>query len=176
MAQNSKPYRKRLRLDTWDYSDPGAYFLTVCTDRRQALINKADIRMMIAFWWKRIGQRFENTEIDEFIVMPDHLHGIIMILDDVSGPTHEPVPTHEDVDSTGVGAHPRVRPDVVEMMCWFKTMTTNEYIRGVREKGWDGFSGKLWQRGYYDRIIRDEEELSRIRSYIRDNPERLAGS
>jgi len=53
---------------------------------------------------------------------------------------------------------------------WFKTMTTNEYIRGVKQNGWQPFPGKLWQRNYWERIIRDENELNRIRQYIINNP------
>ena len=55
-------------------------------------------------------------------------------------------------------------------MQWFKTMTTNEYIRGVKQRGWPRFDGKLWQRNYYEHIVRNENELNRIRQYILDNP------
>jgi len=55
---------------------------------------------------------------------------------------------------------------------WFKTMTTNEYIRGVKQYGWKRFDGKLWQRNYYEHIIRSEEEYERIADYIVDNPEK----
>ena len=58
-------------------------------------------------------------------------------------------------------------PEVVQ---WFKTMTTNECIRGVRDRGWTPFAGKLWQRSYYERVIRNEDELNRARQYILDNP------
>jgi len=53
---------------------------------------------------------------------------------------------------------------------WFKTMTTNKYIRGVKQSGWTPFPGKLWQRNYYEHIVRNENELIRIREYIRNNP------
>ena len=53
---------------------------------------------------------------------------------------------------------------------WVKTMTTNDYIRGINERGWERFNGKLWQRNYYEHIIRDEKELTRIREYIIHNP------
>ena len=53
---------------------------------------------------------------------------------------------------------------------WFKTMTTNEYIRGVKQYGWVPFPGRLWQRNYYEHIVRNENEMSRIREYIRNNP------
>ena len=55
---------------------------------------------------------------------------------------------------------------------WFKTMTTNEYMRGVKQYGWKRFDGKLWQRNYYEHIIRSEEEYERIAGYIIDNPEK----
>ncbi|MBI4317141.1 MAG: hypothetical protein HY675_01515 [Chloroflexi bacterium] len=53
---------------------------------------------------------------------------------------------------------------------WFKTMTTNAYIRGVKQDGWTPFSGRLWQRNYYERVIRNEDELNHIREYIAYNP------
>ena len=56
------------------------------------------------------------------------------------------------------------------MIQWFKTMTTNEYIRGVKQKGWKSFDGKFWQRNYYEHVIRNESELERIREYITLNP------
>jgi REP element-mobilizing transposase RayT len=165
-----------LRLDTWNYSNPGAYFLTICAHQRKRLFDAGDVKRMIEFWWRRIGECFENTGIDEFIIMPDHLHGIILILDDEGGPARRPAPTRDQADSVGVGAHPRVRPHIVEMIQWFKTMSTNAYIHGVYERGWPEFEGHLWQRGYYDRIIRNEKELAAIREYIQSNPERLPGN
>lgn len=55
------------------------------------------------------------------------------------------------------------------MVQWFKTMTTNEYIRGINEHEWEPFNGKLWQRNYYEHVIRDDWELKSIREYIRYN-------
>ncbi len=60
------------------------------------------------------------------------------------------------------------------MIQWFKTMTTNEYIRGVKQLGWKPFNGKLWQRDFYERILRNETELERITRYIESNPARWA--
>jgi REP element-mobilizing transposase RayT len=59
-------------------------------------------------------------------------------------------------------------------MDWFKTMTTNAYIRGVRQSNWPPYPGRLWQRIYYERIIRNEDELTAIREYIRQNPMKWA--
>lgn len=61
-----------------------------------------------------------------------------------------------------------------QMIQWYKTMTTNEYIRGVKQLGWKPFNGKLWQRNYYEHIIRNETELDRITHYIESNPARWA--
>ena len=63
-------------------------------------------------------------------------------------------------------------PDLSQVMQWFKTMTTNAYIRGVKNDGWRPFPGKLWQRSFHDRIVRDRDELDRIRRYIVNNPAR----
>ena len=71
-----------------------------------------------------------------------------------------------------VRADLRVRPGVSlpTVKQWFKTMTTNEYIRGVKQYGWRPFRGKLWQRNYYEHIIRDQIDLNRVRQYIIRNP------
>jgi hypothetical protein len=69
---------------------------------------------------------------------------------------------------TGVGAH--MGAPLHRIIQWVKTMTTNSYIHGVKYQGWQPFSKRLWQRNYYERIIRDEEELNRIRKYITTNP------
>ncbi len=66
------------------------------------------------------------------------------------------------------GAH--VGAPLHGVLQWFKTMSTNEYIRGVKQRGWMPFPGKLWQRNYYEHIVRNESELNRIRQYIIDNP------
>jgi putative transposase len=82
-------------------------------------------------------------------------------------------PPLQNVDGDVVAnPSPPTRPTLGHMMQWFKTMTTNAYIGGVRNLEWKPFPGKLWQRDYYEHIVRDEESLNRIREYIRDNPAR----
>jgi hypothetical protein len=61
-------------------------------------------------------------------------------------------------------------PPLSRIVQWFKTMTTNEYIRGVKSLGWKRFDGKLWQRNYYEHIIRDEKSYHAITNYIKNNP------
>jgi len=104
---------------------------------------------MIDEFWNAIPEEFPGISLDVFIVMPNHLHGIVFI---------EP---HTD-DSPGV-----VLGDVMK---WFKGITGHHYGRGVRERGWPPYAGEFWHRGYYDHIVRDERDLDRIRAYIVNNP------
>ncbi|MBC2744848.1 MAG: transposase [Desulfosarcina sp.] len=95
---------------------------------------------MIKKWWGGLNRKFPTVETDGYIVMPNHFHGIIAIV------------------------------NVPEIVQWFKTMTTNEYIRGVKTGLLTPFAGRLWQRNYYEHIIRDDKSLHRIREYIASNP------
>jgi REP element-mobilizing transposase RayT len=107
--------------------------------------------------------------LDEFIVMPNHIHGIIWIGDrepSVGAPLAGARHMVESVQRTGT----RPAPTLSDIVRVFKSITTLEYIHGVRENGWISFQGKLWQRNYYERVIRDEEELFEIRKYIQENP------
>jgi hypothetical protein len=75
---------------------------------------------------------------------------------------------HIGSPETGKGEH--IGSPLRNIVAWFKTMTTNEYIRGVKQHGWPSFPGKLWHRNYYEHIVRNDADLARIRAYIRDNP------
>lgn len=98
--------------------------------------------------------------------MPNHIHGIAVIRDR----TRQDAGVQPRVPPAG-GADLRVRPtSLPQIVQWFKTMTTNAYIRGVGDRGWTPFAGRLWQRNYYEHIVRSEEELARIRDYIENNP------
>ncbi|MFZ6015523.1 MAG: transposase [Patescibacteria group bacterium] len=109
--------------------------------------------------------------------MPDHFHGIVSLV----GATQCGRPSH----STQCGTYGRphmdarghastrdghVGPSLQGIIGWFKTMTTNEYIRNVKTNNWPYFDGKLWQRSYYETIIRNNDHLKRITEYIQNNP------
>lgn len=110
--------------------------------------------------------KFGNIELDEFIIMPNHIHGIIFIV----GATLCGRPDLINQQPPEEGQPRRVAPTLGDIMDWFKTMTTNDYIACVKQYGWPRFNGKLWQRNYYERIIRNEPELNKIREYIINNP------
>jgi REP element-mobilizing transposase RayT len=83
-------------------------------------------------------------------------------------PRQKIIPEKRMVDKHATSEH--TGSPLQRVIQWFKTMTTNEYIRGVKQNGWLPFLGKLWQRNYYEHIIRNENEMARIREYILNNP------
>ena len=161
-------HRRSIRLKNYDYSQAGAYFVTVCAQSRECLFGEIadgvmvmnDAGEMIEQWWMKLPDNFSTVENDAYVVMPNHFHGIIVLAG--AGPRACP-------DS---GRTHGCAPTLGDVMIWFKTMTTNQYIRGVKESHWPLFPGKLWQRNYYEHIIRNEEELNKIREYIINNPVR----
>jgi REP element-mobilizing transposase RayT len=155
-------HRKSIRLKKYDYSEGGCYFVTIdIQDKLQLFWDKNEINeigKMIDYWWNEIPNHFKNIEIDEYIIMSDHFHGIIVI--------NFPVGADRCVRPMDINNYPKFG-DIVQ---WFKTMTTNEYIKNVKNNSWPSFHKRLWQRDYYERIIRNKEELNRIRKYIIENP------
>jgi REP element-mobilizing transposase RayT len=173
------------RLKGYDYSQEGAYFVTVCVkdhaclfgDVEQGEMNLNNAGNMVKTWWLSIPDKYKHVELDEYMVMPNHFHGIIKIVgadrcvcpDPYVCPNvclyHNPyVPEHSnEIRKNGKhknkGEH--IGSPLPKIIQWFKTMTTNAYIKKVHEKLWPSFNGKLWQRNYYEHIIRDEKELLR---------------
>lgn len=150
------PQRESMRLREWDYRSPVAYFITITTRwgchyfgrNDEGRLKPSAAGLMVAEVWRQIPARFPAVGLDSFIVMPNHLHGIVRI-----------------------GAAPRaLRPELGEILMAFKSLTTVAYIRGVRDAGWPPFQGRLWHRNYHDRIIWTPLALARIRSYIEANP------
>lgn len=162
--------RRSLRLMGYDYSQPGAYFVKVCTQGRQCLFGRVvthkmqpnDAGRMVQACWQELPNRFPFVKLDQFVVMPNYFHGIIQLI------------------RNRCRGEPCVRPDVHphgtldgtigRIIQAFKSVTAHGYIIGVRQHGWTSFPGRLWQRNYYEKIIRDDETLNVIRQYIMDNP------
>ena len=212
-----KHHRRSIRLKGYDYSQAGAYFVTVVTQDRACLFGEVanggmqlnDAGAVIEHWWIGLQRKFSTIETDDYVIMPTHFHGIIVIADVTVGAdlrvgphpegahtahegTHAGVPlqgTHPVRQGAGRGApmcapggaagvpvlasrRSPERPAVPTVVQWFKTMTTNDYMRGVKRFGWTPFTGRLWQRNYYEHIIRDDQSLNRIRQYILNNPAR----
>ena len=180
-----KHHRRSIRLKRYDYAAAGAYFVTICLQGPDCLLGQiaeGQIRLtaageMIARHWLALPTRFSSVDLDAFIVMPNHLHGIIVIHDDpLVGEDLGPAP---DADAEPSAAPARDtpssdadagRPTLGQIVGSFKSITTNAYSDGVRAHGWPSFHGRLWQRNYYEHIIRNDRALAAIRQYIHDNP------
>jgi putative transposase len=165
----NKTQRRSLRLPHYDYSQAGAYFVTVCTNGRKCLLGEvADNEMRLNGWGKIVQEEWLRTEtvrpnvkLDAFIIMPNHLHGIIHL--------------------TNVGATRRVAPTGKEKICGpkmgslgailgqFKSVTAKRIKASRRNSG-----VSVWQRNYYEHVIRNENELHLIREYILNNPAKWA--
>ena len=166
-------HRRSIRLKEYDYTQPGAYFVTICTQNRLFLFGDVvegrmllnDAGLMVQTVWEGLPRRFPNVQLDAYVVMPNHFHAIVIIVD-----VHPPVGAPLVGAQKGAGTRPA--PTLGYIVGAFKSMTTNEYIRGVRQFRWTPFPGRLWQRNYYEHIIRNEGELNRIRGYIVNNPPR----
>jgi len=236
----ARHHRRSIRLQGYDYTRSGAYFVTIVTQGRACLFGEVvagEMRMndagrMVQQVWDELALFYEGVQTDAFIVMPNHVHGIIILTGNVratphvhpdemavratprgcpttprgcpnpqsgpgqargpaptsgSGQARGPAPTSGSGQARGPaptsgsgqprGVAPTLGlPDVVHR---FKTMTTKRYADGVRANQWTPFPGRLWQRNYYEHIIRDvganggatsRSPLQRIREYILTNP------
>jgi len=205
-------------------------------------MNAGVIGEMIGRWWHEIGNVFPGVTPGDFVIMPNHFHGIIIIADSrvgadlrvrpnnvrpndsrvrpndprvrpndpipgirpndpgsgirpidsdfgtrpndpdsIVGPNGPaacagaPFPVNDAVGHADPGAHAGAplradKPSLSRIVQWFKTMTTNEYIRGVKQYAWPEFPGHFWQRNYHEHVIRDDADSNRIRQYIANNP------
>jgi putative transposase len=165
-------HRRSIRLKDYDYSRAGAYYVTICVQQRMCLLGEiaaGEMRLneagrMVHTAWNELPGKYPGVEIDEFIVMPNHFHGSI-VLNVGAGPCACPDPN--DGQPRGVAPTGLSLPDVVHR---FKSFTTAEYRNGVERLHWIAFPGRFWQRNYYEHIIRDEREMNAIREYVRFNP------
>lgn len=189
MTINRRP--NSLRHPCADYSDPGAYFVTLCTHDRLPLFGEItdgkfhgnDYSRIVWEIWRSIPDRYPQISIDAAIVMPDHFHGIIIIHEqptlNIVGAVHEP-PLHNN-DGSFIDAgnepplqespqpHPQPRRIMtIPLVIGYLKMNTAKQINTLRGTPGD----RLWQRGYYDRIVRIEKEYNALTEYILTNPER----
>ncbi|MEA2015034.1 MAG: transposase [Thermodesulfobacteriota bacterium] len=156
--------RRSIRLKGYDYSQAGAYFVSICTQNRECLFGKItdgqmvlnDAGKIVADEWIKTGAIRNNVALDEWVVMPNHFLGILVV-DDRRG-TARRAPTIEQFGQP-------VSNSIPTIIRSFKSAVTKR-INEIRKTP----GKKLWQRNYYEHIIRDENELNRIREYIVNNP------
>jgi REP element-mobilizing transposase RayT len=199
-----KRNRRSIRLQNFDYSKNGMYFVTICLQQRilrptrnagQARIEEGrarrpaptgipcfgdvvdgkmvlnDVGQMVWDTWNGLPEFYPGIYMDSFVVMPDHIHGLIAI------------EKHNISDTDTVGAGLRARPalrvgpfsntdniNLASIVGGFKSFTTRRYTQGVKEHDWIPFTKRLWQRGFYETIIRNEEFYQNRLHYIAENP------
>ena len=180
---NGLPKRKRMRLLGYDYSLPGDYFVTIVTQGRTCRFGEVvdgqmrlnDAGRMVEACYKELADGRDGIECLDYVVMPNHLHCIIRLL-----PTEQysALPRREfacQIPNFGNTEFDKQIPygvPIPEIIRRLKSKTTVAYIHGVRDEGWPPFDRQLWQKGYYDHIIRRERVFDYIRNYIFLNPER----
>ena len=172
-------HRRSIRLKGYDYSRAGLYFITICVQDRKCLFGKIETNEMMLNdfgivaneQWEKLTERFTNFELDVFQIMPNHMHGIILMTENVGAglaSAQNPAPTNKTIGDI-VGA--------------YKSLVANECLE-IHKRHWAGVNpgttkipmmGKLWQRNYYENIIRDEQSYQHISAYIINNPKNWKG-
>ena len=167
-------HRRSIRLKGYVYSQDGAYFITICTLNRQSyFLTYPELEEIVWKQWEKLPERFADLFLDEFTIMPNHIHGIIIVGADLAPALSGLAPalavgaTLAVAQNAGAGARPS--PTVGEIVGTFKSLCIHDWLAYIKEKKIDPI-GKFWQRNYYDHIIRNEDEMNKIREYIKNNP------
>ncbi|MDE0085308.1 MAG: transposase, partial [Candidatus Poribacteria bacterium] len=153
------PRRRAMRLQGYDYSQSGAYFVTICVQHRKCIfgtiidgqIHLNEIGDIVVKWWNRIPQHFPSIEIGEYVIMPNHIHGIIAW----------------NVDVGARSPRPKDKPSLGKIVAYFKYQSTKFINQHHNTPG-----KRIWQRNYHDHVIRDDNDLQRLREYIQNNPKK----
>lgn len=143
--------RQSIRLKYFDYTSANFYFVTICTQDRECLFGVAP---------------------DVFVIMPNHIHGIVALNTNwipIVGAGPRACPPQRNGQPQGVA--PTTRLSLGDIVYRFKSLTTHKYVQGVLNHQWPSFNKRLWQRNYYEHIIRNEDDYHRISEYIVSNPE-----
>lgn len=170
-----------MRLAGYDYSQLGAYFVTIVTLNRECLFGEVvngemapnGVGEAVTACWHEIRSHFPTVEPDAFVLMPNHVHGILVIADSVGAGSSRPqVPPILEGGSQigaetpkGAETAPLQRPTLGQVVAYFKYQST-KVVNGQRGTP----SGRVWQRNYYEHVIRGEDELDRVCQYIQGNP------
>lgn len=176
-----KHHRRSIRLKGYDYSRAGLYFITICCKDRahrfghisKRLMALNDPGCMIWDWYRELESKFPHIQCHDMVVMPNHIHFIVELGAHPQNVRADlRVRPNDDGEHINSGEHTGspLRVSLSTVVQWFKTMTTNAYIRGVKTLDWDPFNKKLWQRNYYEHIIRNQDSYDRIVEYIANNP------
>ncbi|MEI6205174.1 MAG: transposase [Desulfuromonadales bacterium] len=180
-------HRRSIRLKDYDYAQAGAYFVTICVWQRECLFGDIvdgemhlnDAGRVVDTVWCELPARFSHVSLDEYVIMPNHFHAIILLNDTVGAiPTGRPgftIPTGRPnincADGQGHGRPVGIAPtgplsgSIGALMAQFKSNVTKRLNKFRTNPG-----DPVWQRNYFERVIRNETELAKAREYIINNP------
>lgn len=181
------PNRQSIRLRGYDYAQQGMYFVTICTQQRLPLFGVVtdgvmqcnDAGKMVADQWYEMAYKFSHIALHEFVIMPNHIHGIIEITNispvrarfiapvDVVSPVETEINYPQGANNQGLTNSGLINqpPTLGQMMRAFKAKSTYLYNKTNQTQG-----GQLWQRNYYEHIIRNQTAYNNIANYIVNNP------
>lgn len=162
-------HRRSIRLKGWDYRQPGSYFVTLVTHDREPLFGLVDggtvtltpLGLIAQTLWRNLPRHFAHVRLDEFIVMPNHVHGIIWLTANVRPP---------DADLPASPARQLLPGSLGAVIGSYKSQVTRR-INAMRHTP----GAAVWQVNYYEHIVRNDRALAAIRQYICDNPMRWEG-
>jgi len=163
--------RRSIRLQGYDYAQAGAYFITICTHQREYLFGQIankemklnDVGLVVKQEWEKSAVLRPYIKLGEFVIMPNHFHGIIWMLDDDGRDTARRVPTRRAPTVEQFGKP--VTGSIPTIVRAFKSAVTRQ-INLIRQTQ----GAPVWQRNYYDHIIRDNKSYEQIAQYILENP------
>ncbi len=194
-SKSDLPRRRATRLRDYDYTQPGAYFVTICVQHRKCLFGTItdgkmllnEVGQIVVDCLSHIPQHFLTVDLDAYVVMPNHIHGIVAWGTSLPGNPHPPDTTRErrgEVPSSAVyqprivgAGSPRLSennpnrtnktrsPSLGKIIAYFKYQSTKHINQSYNTPG-----ARLWQRNYHDHIIRNDPDLRRLREYIQINP------
>ena len=180
-------HRRSLRLKHYDYARDGYYFITIVTQNREYLFGEIEegemvlneAGRMIHTLWYEIPHDFENIKLHSFVIMPNHIHGIIEITnnENISKPVGVPLvgTLKNGLQTKGNHKGLPLRGDNVligDVIGAFKSKTTNTYIKMVKNGTLPPFNKCIWQRNYYEHVVRDDADYVRLETYIQNNPQK----
>jgi putative transposase len=146
MHQEQRKSRRSIRLPDYDYRSSGAYFVTLCTHLRKPLFSNPQLKSILETQWNALPQRFVDIELDSFVIMPDHMHCIIRLKRNTTA-----------------------SPTLAQVIGAFKSLVAVAWLQHLQSAGMVS-SEKIWQRNYYEHVIRNDLDLETKRKYIQNNP------
>jgi len=142
-------HRKSTRLKNHNYAWSGTYFITICAEQDEPVFEIPELHTILLETWQSLPGRFPGLELDEFVIMPDHVHFILRLEGNIEKPT-----------------------TLARVIGAYKSITTVEWLKHIKNKGLE-IPGIIWQQSFHDEVIFDMNELQAMRQYIRDNPIKL---